>query len=256
MKIILSKSQFENLDLEIPRYAYQYLLAHKFEKSKMTPNIINTLAQSPRASWNTARHLNWENIPDALINSISRIQYLSYLWAKHVGFNESKIPPVIKRSILDGSDDRWKYYYDRALLYKSRKGKDDKPKELIMEPELDGEESLDKDLFTITKGTKMKVKLSKAQWEQVGKTAGWLKKKAGGWGRFSEDLSDVLEAQVMMAIQKHFNADEIFIRIKQFLSEIKGNDGLAQEILSEGITDEELKEFIDDHIRMMSIVNR
>jgi hypothetical protein len=60
---------------------------------------------------------------------------------------------------------------------------------------------------------------------------------AGGWGRFSEDLADVLEAQVR--IHKSKNEDEIF-RI------IKSDKGIVQMMKEEGMRDKDLHNFLND----------
>ena len=59
----------------------------------------------------------------------------------------------------------------------------------------------------------------------------------GGWGRFSEDLSDVLEAQ--NHIHKNKDPREIF-RI------IKSNRGIAEMMRAEGMTDKDLRDFLND----------
>lgn len=95
----------------------------------------------------------------------------------------------------------------------------------------------------------MKIKLSKSQWEMIGKKAGWMNKSAGGYGRFSEDLADTLEAQVMMGVRDGLKSLQIF-------QLIKNNSDISQFIQSEGMTDSELQEFIDDHMRMLSLIKK
>lgn len=63
----------------------------------------------------------------------------------------------------------------------------------------------------------------------------------GGWDRFSEDLVDVIEGQVVS--HKGRTSDEIF-RI------IKGDSGIVSMMSEEGMTDRELKKCISDSMAM------
>ena len=88
----------------------------------------------------------------------------------------------------------------------------------------------------------MKITLSKSQWEFIGKKAGWIK-TAGGWGRFSKDLDDVLSVPVILGMRQKKNRDEIFVDIKK-------SPNYTKWIEEEGMGDEELKEFIFDTIQI------
>lgn len=94
----------------------------------------------------------------------------------------------------------------------------------------------------------MKIKLSKSQWEQIGKTCGWLK-TAGGWGRFSEELSDCIEGKCLVGIQTNKKENEIF-------NEIKQDSGLSQMMAEEEMTDNELRQCIAENTRMYTYLNR
>ena len=89
----------------------------------------------------------------------------------------------------------------------------------------------------------MKIQLSKTQWEHIGKIAGWISKQANGCGRLSGDLSDVLEAQVIIGIRKGLDTDQIF-------DVIKANQSIVSLLASEDVTDTELLECIRDSFRM------
>jgi len=82
----------------------------------------------------------------------------------------------------------------------------------------------------------MKITLSKQQWKMIGEKAGWIK-LAGGWGRFSKDLDDVLSAQVM--INKKLDNQQIF-------NIIKSNTGIAKMMEEEEMSDEDLVDYIND----------
>ena len=65
-------------------------------------------------------------------------------------------------------------------------------------------------------------------------------KIAGGIGRFSEDLSDVLEAQV------HINKDK---SIREILDIIKSDSGIVDMMRDEEMSDIELIDVIDDTLK-------
>jgi len=88
----------------------------------------------------------------------------------------------------------------------------------------------------------MKIKLSKSQWQQIGKMAGWIK-KANGWGRFSGDLCDCIEGQVLLALRSNGNEETVFNAVKQ-------DSGLAAMMLEEQMTDEELRECITENMAL------
>ena len=90
----------------------------------------------------------------------------------------------------------------------------------------------------------MKITISKSQWEEMGKKAGWIK-SASGHGRFSKDLSDVLEAQVL--INKKKTPQEIAIIIKS-------DAGLVNMMREEEMDDEELMELIDGTLQLYTWV--
>lgn len=64
-----------------------------------------------------------------------------------------------------------------------------------------------------------------------------MRKMAGGWGRFSDDLAGVLEAQVLM--NKNKSSRDI-LRI------IKSNSGIVKMMRDEGMTDRDLRDFLED----------
>lgn len=76
-----------------------------------------------------------------------------------------------------------------------------------------------------------------------------LKKKAGGMGRFSEDLSDTLEARIMIKYREGMDENTIF-------QNIKSDQSLVQFMSLEEMTDDELMECIRDTIRMINITSR
>lgn len=84
----------------------------------------------------------------------------------------------------------------------------------------------------------MKIQLSKTQWELIGKTAGWIK-TAGGWGQISEESSDVLEAAVVIRHRQSMDPNQIATELK---------DEFAQILSDENVSDQDLKEFIQDTI--------
>jgi len=88
----------------------------------------------------------------------------------------------------------------------------------------------------------MKIKLSKAQWEQMGNKAGWISKQANGWGRFSGDLSDILEGQAVMGVQQNLSVEEV-------VDKIKADNTLAHMLVEESATLAELTECIKDNMR-------
>jgi len=92
----------------------------------------------------------------------------------------------------------------------------------------------------------MKIKLSKSQWEKIGNEAGWLK-TADGYGRFSGDLSDIIETQVKIHGRQNKNAKEIFDIIKELISK---NTSLAEMIKEERMTDTELLGLINDYLQL------
>ena len=91
----------------------------------------------------------------------------------------------------------------------------------------------------------MKVILSKSQWEQIGKTAGWIK-KANGWGCLSGDLSDVLEGYAIIGLRKKLSTEEI-------LEKIKADDSLAPMLVEEAVTEDELRGCIEDAFKMYQL---
>lgn len=152
----------------------------------------------------------------------------------------------------------------------------------------------------------MRISLSKSQWEQIGKVAGWMEaprdidvicpkchhnlgkasklvqimnnitcpkcrtifdnpssltqivakktrpsrmKVAGGWGRFSEDLCDQLEAQVMMGFRNNKSEQEIFQTIKSI-------PNIVQDMQIEDMSDEDLTDCIRENYRMQAILAR
>ena len=76
----------------------------------------------------------------------------------------------------------------------------------------------------------MKIKLSKNQWENIGKKAGWMK-QSGGWGRYSDDIDGVISAQVIQNKGK---------KPEEILAIIKGQPDLVQFLATEDMTDEDL----------------
>ena len=97
----------------------------------------------------------------------------------------------------------------------------------------------------------MKIKLSKSQWEEMGKKAGWLK-TAGGYGRFSGDLSDILEAQVLIHGREGKNAQEIFKIIKDMIAKNAGLMGMVKE---EKMTNKELLDLIKGNLEFNSEIS-
>lgn len=80
----------------------------------------------------------------------------------------------------------------------------------------------------------MKIRISKSQWQSAGKRAGWTR-AAGGYGRFSEELCDIIEGQVL--VNKNKSSPEIaFI--------IKTDEGLLRMMQDEQMSDTELLEVI------------
>jgi len=90
----------------------------------------------------------------------------------------------------------------------------------------------------------MKITISKSQWEEIGKVAGWTK-TASGHGRFSKDLSDILEGQVL--INKSHSPEEI-------ANIIKTNHGLNYLMKEEAMTDTELIEIIEGTLQLYSFL--
>jgi len=81
----------------------------------------------------------------------------------------------------------------------------------------------------------MKIKLSKSQWKEMGRKAGWIK-TAGGYGRFSEELSDIIEGQALYHREK---------TPQEIVNLIKGDKGLRYLMREEAMTDTELIEIIE-----------
>jgi len=69
---------------------------------------------------------------------------------------------------------------------------------------------------------------------------------AGGWGRFSKDLSDILEAQIM--INKRKSESEIFNIIK---GQLRNDRPLMEMMREEHMTDSDLREMIRSNLRFM-----
>lgn len=69
---------------------------------------------------------------------------------------------------------------------------------------------------------------------------------AGGWDRFSEDLSDILEAQIMMNKRKSEMA--IFNIIK---AKVRSDKPLADMMKEEGMTDRDLLRMIRSNLDFM-----
>jgi len=67
---------------------------------------------------------------------------------------------------------------------------------------------------------------------------------AGGVGRFSEDLSDVLEAQVRMNNDKS---------IREILNIIKADSGIVDMMQEEDMSDVELIDIIDETLRFLPV---
>ena len=91
-----------------------------------------------------------------------------------------------------------------------------------------------------------KVAITNAGEKKRWATTATIKKTANGWGHLSGDLSDVLEAQVMMGVREGQNQDQIFLRIKS------SDQGLQNMMAEENLTDDELREFIADNYAMYS----
>lgn len=89
----------------------------------------------------------------------------------------------------------------------------------------------------------MKIQLSKTQWEHIGKTAGWLSKQANGWGRLSGDLTDVIEAQVIIGLRNDLNAIQI-------VAVIKSDENIRPLLREEQVTDNELLECVTEEMEM------
>ncbi len=88
----------------------------------------------------------------------------------------------------------------------------------------------------------MKLILSKSQWEEMGEKAGWIK-MASGHGRFSKDLSDILEGQVL--VNKSKTPQEI-------ANIIKRDHGLVYLMREEAMTNVELMEVIEGTLQFYS----
>jgi hypothetical protein len=71
---------------------------------------------------------------------------------------------------------------------------------------------------------------------------------AGGWGRFSEDLSDILEG--LVRVNKKTNERMIFQIIKRQLIHDRP---LAEMVSEEGMTDEDLQDLIRENMRAISL---
>ena len=92
----------------------------------------------------------------------------------------------------------------------------------------------------------MKILLSKKQWESIGKKAGWMR-SAGGWGHISEEMSDSMEAQVLIKGREGKSIGQIAADIKiQFADMLK----------TEPMTDQEIIEFVTDTYRMWNHVEK
>ena len=89
----------------------------------------------------------------------------------------------------------------------------------------------------------MKIQLSKSQWEHIGKVAGWISKQANGWGRLSGDLTDVIEAQVIMGLRKELSAEQI-------VAILKADESLRPFLREEQVTDQELLECVTEEMEM------
>ncbi len=85
--------------------------------------------------------------------------------------------------------------------------------------------------------------LSKAQWTYIGQQTGWLSKQANGWGHFSGDLTDIIEAKAIMGLRSGLTPEQI-------AEEIKTDEGLKSFLIEELVTDEELLECIKEEMEM------
>ena len=86
----------------------------------------------------------------------------------------------------------------------------------------------------------MKITISKSQWELMGKKAGWIK-TASGYDRFSKDLSDILEGQVLANRKK--SPEEI-------ANIIKGDNGLVNLMNEESMTYKDLMGLITGTLQL------
>ena len=99
-------------------------------------------------------------------------------------------------------------------------------------------------IVTASNGSKT-IKITKSEWKSIGKKAGWMK-LAGGWGRFSEDLCDVLQAQVMIGKKQEKNREEILLIIKN-------NPSIMRMVDTEEMTDDEIREYIIEQLIMLEM---
>jgi len=96
------------------------------------------------------------------------------------------------------------------------------------------------------KNGKKRIKISKNEWQSIGKKAGWMK-TAGGFGKLGADLADALEGQVLL--NKTKTPEEIFQIVKQ-------DAELYTLIQQDGVEDQELLSYIEEMLRFSASSSR
>lgn len=81
----------------------------------------------------------------------------------------------------------------------------------------------------------MKIKLSKSQWEQIGKSAGWLNKTSA---KIPKNIAITLQKEIVNGLKARLNKNQI-------LKKIKANSELYAQISSSGMDDNSLLNYIE-----------
>jgi hypothetical protein len=75
-----------------------------------------------------------------------------------------------------------------------------------------------------------------------------LNKRAGGFGLLSEEVSDVLEAKVMMGYRSGKTSGDIFL-------EVKSDNWLYPTLQGEGLDDETLLSYIEEMLEFQAVIH-
>lgn len=76
----------------------------------------------------------------------------------------------------------------------------------------------------------MKIKLSRSQWEETGKKAGWMKTAAIDWNRMGEVIDELVQLKQLL-LSSNMDDNEKFTKIVEPMAKLSSE--LAQELTSE-----------------------